>query len=100
MTERVAITLVPTIVTRRWAHIVFARVPGNLAAVVLGAHECETLTADAADEIMKQIARRGARAVLAGASKEVSTRLGYAAEKNRVLLVERNDIDIETLFRN
>ena len=60
----------------------------------------ETLTADAADVIMKQIARRGARAVLAGASKEVSTRLGYAAEKNRVLLVERNDIDIETLFRN
>lgn len=99
MTSHAAITLVPTIVTRKWAPIAFSRVPGQLTAVVLGAHECETLTADAADAIMKQIARRGARAVLAGASKEVSTRLGYAAAKNKVTLVER-DIDAEDLLRS
>jgi len=99
MASHAAITLAPRIVTRKWAPIAFSRVPGQLTAVVLGAHECETLTADAADAILQQVARRGARLVVVGASPEVSTRLGYAAAKNKVTLVER-DIDAEDLLRS
>lgn len=99
MTTHAAITLAPKIISRQWAQISFSRVPGELSAVVIGAHDCETMSTEAADSIVRQIARRGARIVLVGASREVSTRLGYAAAKNKVTLVER-DIDADTLLRS